>query len=352
MTQALLGRLACPVEDVDTDLSQRVQSLLDNKTKPVGSLGRIEQLACRYACIRGELQPAPPRAAVVVAAADHGVAEEGVSAYPQEVTRQMLLNFAAGGAAINAIARSVGATLSVVDVGTKGPTPNGVLERKVTEGTRNMARGPAMTDDEAEKALRVGIELAEKLDSQGVSIVGLGEMGIANTTAAAALTAVLTGSELERVVGPGTGVQGEALQKKKRVIAEAIRLNRVTAESPFQALVRVGGLEIAALAGLTLGAASRRMAVMMDGFIASSAALVAAKLCPAVRGYLIASHCSQEPGHRAILDELELRELLDFELRLGEGTGAALAMPIVRSAVAVLTEMATFESAGVSERNS
>lgn len=329
----------------------RIQTLLDRKTKPVGSLGHLEQLASRYAAARGTAEPEPPKACVVIMAADHGVADEGVSAFPQAVTRQMLQNFASGGAAINAIASSLGVELRVVDVGVIGETPPGILSRRVASGTQNFTRGPAMTRAEATCALEVGIRLAGDLSEQGYTLLGLGEMGIANTTIASALTAVFTGESLQKLVGHGTGIDSQGWQRKHDAIKKAIELNKPDPSRPLEALALVGGLEVAALAGLSIGAAARRIPVVLDGFIASSAALVAARLCPALGGYLFASHCSVEPGHRVILTALDLKELFDLNLRLGEGTGAALAMPWFTAAASVLRNMATFESAGVSGRD-
>jgi nicotinate-nucleotide--dimethylbenzimidazole phosphoribosyltransferase len=284
-------------------------------------------------------------------AGDHGVAEEGVSAFPQAVTGQMLLNFARGGAAINAIARSVGAELMVVNVGTIASTPNGVRERVIAQGTRNIAIGPAMSLEESARAFEVGVTLANELAEAGFTIVALGEMGIANTTSAAALAHVFTQADIKDVVGRGTGVNDAQLERKREVVWRALQVNRPEASKPHETLAALGGFEIAALAGLTVGAASRRMAIVLDGFIASTAALVASKLCPQVGGYLFGSHCSSEPGHRAVLRELDLTELFDLGMRLGEGTGAALSLPWFNAAVAVLTQMATFASAGVSNRD-
>lgn len=345
----------------DLELTSRVQGLLDRKTKPAGSLGRLEALARRYVTVRGpaasaELDAAggritPPKSCVVVMAADHGVAVEGVSAFPQAVTGQMLANFAAGGAAINVLARVARAELRVVDMGTIGETPPGVMNRKIRAGSRNMAREPAMSPDEVTAALSAGIQLGDQLASEGFTVICLGEMGIANTTAAAALTAVLSGAAVDEVVGRGTGMDDAGLAHKKTVIANCLQLHKPDPQRPLAVLAQVGGLEIAGLAGLCFGAAANRMVVMLDGFIASSAALCAAKVCPLLREYFVASHCSQEPGHAAILRELELSPLLSLELRLGEGTGAALALPLLDAAVAILNEMATFESAGVSIRD-
>lgn len=322
------------------------QQHLDQKTKPRGSLGQLETLAARLFSIR---TPAPePRAAVVVFAADHGVAAEGVSAFPQEVTRQMLLNFAEGGAAINALCAAASAELLVIDVGTKGPTPAGVREEKICHGSANMALGPALTAAQARAALDVGRRVAGELAEQGFDLVATGEMGIGNTTAAAAVAAIITGAPLATLVGRGTGVDDTGLQRKQAVL-QRILARHAGVRAPFDVLQRVGGLELAALVGLVLGAAERRVAVVLDGYITGAAALLAQGICPQVTDYCFASHCSVEPGHAVILSTLGLRPLLDLDLRLGEGSGAALSLPLFRAAAHVYNDMATFAQAGVSQ---
>jgi len=283
--------------------------------------------------------------------ADHGVAAEGVSAYPQEVTRQMLLNFARGGAAINVLARQAGARLVVVDMGlaTALPDERDILDRRIAAGTRCFTRGAAMTREEAVRALEVGIALARGLADNGITLIGLGEMGIANTTAASALTAVLTGAPIEVVTGRGTGITDDALAHKRSMIARAIEVNRPDRGDALDVLAKLGGFEIAGLAGAALGAASAGVPVVVDGFISGAAALVATRLCPAIGGSLLWAHCSVESGHRHILGALGCKSLLDLELRLGEGTGAALAMPLIDAALAILRDMATFAAAGVSD---
>jgi nicotinate-nucleotide--dimethylbenzimidazole phosphoribosyltransferase len=299
----------------------------DAKTKPRGSLGRLEDLGCRLAGIRGFV-PDRLEKAIVVAAGDHGVAEEGVSAYPQEVTAQMLANFAAGGAAINVLARQAGARLVVVD-------------RGVGAGTRNMTRGPAMTADEVERELAAADDLVDELD---VDVIALGEMGIANTTSASALTAALLGVEPALVCGRGTGLDDEGVTRKVDAVRRALAANE--GADPLTAL---GGFEIAFLAGVALACERRRIAVLLDGFITGAAALAAAYISPSVTGVLIAAHRSPEPGHALILDALGLEPLLDLGLRLGEGSGAALALPLLDASVAILAEMATFGDAGVTD---
>lgn len=340
-------RIALP----NAEVAAATQRLLDAKTKPRRSLGRLEEIACRVAAMRGDPRPPPPVKAIVVMAADHGVAAEGVSAYPQEVTRQMVLNFVRGGAAINVLAAQAGARLVVVDMGVVGalePAP-GLLLRRVAAGTSNLATGAAMTRQQAQRAVEVGIELARELAASGVTAIGTGEMGIANTTAASALAAALTGRPVAEVTGRGTGVDDAALRRKVEVIERALAVNRPEPGDALDALAKLGGFEIAGLAGLVLGAAAERVPVVLDGVITAAAALVAARLEPRTAGYLLAAHRSVEPAHGPLLEALALEPLLDLGLRLGEGTGAALALGLVEAAIRVLHEMASFADAGVAD---
>jgi nicotinate-nucleotide--dimethylbenzimidazole phosphoribosyltransferase len=310
------------------------QRALDAKTKPRGSLGRLEDVAVRVAGIRGTASPGRLRAVIVVAAADHGVAAEGVSAYPAEVTRQMLANFEHGGAAVSVLARLAGAEVRVVDAGVGSPTGN-------------IARGPAMSRAEAEAWIARGVACVDELAADGVGIVALGEMGIGNSTSAAALAAALLGVDAERVCGRGTGLDDAGLAHKVDVVRRALRAN--DAEDPVATLAALGGYELAFLAGVALGAAVRSVVVLLDGFISSTAALAAARIEPASADAMIAAHLSPEPGHKVVLDALGLEPLLNLGLRLGEGSGAALALPIVDAALRVLAEMATFDEAGVTD---
>lgn len=337
--------------EVDPQAAAAAQLRLDDKTKPRRSLGRLEDVACQLAAIRGAPDLKPLVKAIVVMGADHGVAEDGVSAYPQEVTAQMMANFARGGAAINVLARHAGAQVVVVDMGVKVPIPDlpGVREQRIGPGTRNFTRGAAMERSEAIAALEVGIRLVQELVADGVTLLGIGDMGIGNTCASSALTTVFTGVPAADVVGRGTGVDDEGLARKRDAVGRALALHRPDAADPLGVLAQLGGFEIAGLAGVVLGAAAARVPVVVDGFICGAAALCAIRLSPAAAGYLLASHRSVEPGHRAVLEALGARPLLDLELRLGEGTGAALAMGIVDAAVLVMNEMATFASAGVSD---
>ncbi len=345
---AQTAALALPFDDEAAAAAQRA---LDGKTKPRGSLGRLEALACRLAGIRGSAAPGRLDPAVVVCAADHGIAAEGVSAYPQEVTEQMLRNFAAGGAAVCVLARQAGARLVVADLGVLAPIAGepAIVDRRVRAGTANAAEGPALTAAEAELAVAHGIELANGLVADGVGIVALGEMGIGNTTAASALTAALLRADPESLVGPGTGLDAAGVAHKRGVVRRALEANCVGPRDPLGALAGVGGLEIAALAGVVLGCAASRTPVLVDGFIAATAALAAVCIEQRCSDVLIPAHLSPEPGHRLILAALGHEPLLDLGLRLGEGSGAALALPLVGAALAILAEMASFEEAGVTD---
>lgn len=348
---SLLADTCAKVAEPSADAAVAAQRVLDHKTKPRRSLGRLEDLACQIAAIRGTPVPPLPSKAIVVMAADHGVAEEGVSAYPQEVTGQMLLNFARGGAAINVLARQANARVLVVDMGVAHLPPEvpGIRSHRIEGGTRNFAREPAMSRAQATQAIEIGIRLAAELCAEGITLIGIGEMGIGNTTSASAIAAALTGAAPDAVVGRGTGVDDETLRRKAQVVACALADRAPDARDPLAVVSALGGFEIAGLCGVVLGAAAARVPVLMDGFIASTAALIAARLCPAAAGFLIASHTSQEPGHRIVLQALGTVPLLDLQLRLGEGTGAALAMPLIDAALRILDEMATFDAAGVTD---
>ncbi len=346
----LLGRTLAAISPADRDAAVRAQARLDRKTKPRRSLGRLEELACRLAAVYGTEDPPLPAKAVIVMAADHGVAEEGVSAYPQEVTGQMVKNFVAGGAAINVLARQQGARVVVADLGTREPValPQ-VRDYRLGPGTANFTRGPAMSRATVVRALEVGIGLAEEFSAAGIGLLGVGDMGIGNTTAASALAAVLCGERPARVTGHGTGIDDERLRLKVDAVERALRINSPDPDDALDVLAKVGGFEIAGLAGVMLGAAARRIPVLLDGFITGAAALAAVRLCPELRPYLVASHRSVEPGHGAVLGDLWQVPLLDLNLRLGEGTGAVLAMGLADAALRILREMTTFEAAGVTD---
>ncbi len=347
-----LSQIISQIEPVDPVWLGQAQARLDFLTKPVGSLGRLEELAARYVGIRRELLPPLEVKKVVVFAADHGVVAEGVSAYPQEVTFQMVFNFLRGGAGINALARHARARVEVVDIGVNydfGDIPE-LVARKVAFGSRNMAQEPAMTREEALRALLVGVERAEAATAQGVDALAAGDMGIGNTTPAAALAAVFTGRPVGAVTGRGTGIEDKVWRHKVAVINRALALHRPDPGDPVGALAAVGGLEIAGIAGLILGAAAARRPLLLDGFIATAGALVAAALAPAATDYLIAAHRSVEPGHQTMLDFLGLKPLLNLQMRLGEGTGAALGLSLLEAGLRIYREMATFEEAGVAEK--
>lgn len=323
-------------------------------TKPAGSLGQLEELSIQLAAITGSLRPALARKCIIVMAADHGVTREGVSAYPADVTPQMVLNFLNGGAAINVLARQAGARVVVVDVGVASEiAPErgsiaGLVRCKVARGTQNMAAGPAMTREQAEQAIQAGMDVVQAEIEAGLDLVATGDMEIGNTTPSSAITAVFCGLPVAQVTGRGTGVDDAGLARKVAIIERALEINRPDPRDALDVLCKVGGLEIAGLAGVMLGAAARRVPVVVDGFISGAAALIAAELAPAVKPYLIAAHQSMETGHRALLAHLGLRPLLNLDLRLGEGTGAVLAFNLIEAAVRILNEMATFAEAGVS----
>ena len=347
----LLTETLSKIQPLDPALLAQAQAKLDNKTKPLGSRGRLEEFARRYAAISGSLEPSTWKKVIFTFAADHGVVEEGISAFPKEVTVQMVFNFLAGGAGVNVLANHVRAEVLVVDIGVDhdfGDTP-GLIGRKVARGTRNFAKGPAMTREEAVAALEVGIELANGCKAEGVAMVGTGEMGIGNTTPSSAIVAAISGRPVADLTHRGTGINDEALVRKVRVIEEGLAVNRPDPTDPVDVLAKVGGLEIAGIAGLILGCAANRIPVVVDGFISTAGALIAAELNPLVKDYLFAAHQSVEIGHAVMLERLGTAPILDLKMRLGEGTGAALAMGLVEAGVKILKEMATFEEAGVAE---
>ena len=342
------------IRPLDEKSMEKARARQNELTKPAGSLGRLEELSIQLAGIQGKPRPRIKEKAVVVMAADHGVAAMGTSAYPQEVTTQMVLNFIHGGAGINVISRQVGARVVFVDMGVavNPGTLEGLLSRPVSPGTRDMSQGPAMSTEQAVQALETGIDIAAAEVRKGLDIVATGDMGIGNTTASAAICAVMTGRSPAEVTGRGTGLDDRQLLNKIKVIDRALEVNRPDRSSPLEVLAKVGGFEIGGLAGVILGAASQKVPVVIDGFISGAAALIAVGLCPRVRDYLIAAHVSAEPGHKFLLKFLELNPLLDLNLRLGEGTGAALGISLAETAARILDEMATFAEAGVSSKDS
>jgi nicotinate-nucleotide--dimethylbenzimidazole phosphoribosyltransferase len=347
----LLNRTLAQIEPVEESWLAKAQAKLDNKTKPLGSLGLLEEMARRIAAIRRDLSPQVGNKVIFTFAGDHGIVEEGVSAFPKEVTPQMVLNFLRGGAGVNVLARHSGAEVRVVDVGVDfdfEPAP-GLIMKKIARGTRNFAKESAMTLEQAVAAIEVGIELANQAKREGVSMVGTGEMGIGNTSPSSAIIAAFAGCGVREVTHRGTGINDAALEHKIAVIEAGLALNRPNPEDPLDVLAKVGGLEIAGIAGLVLGAAANRIPVVVDGFISTAGALIASELHPSVRDYIFAAHASVEIGHRMMLERIGVAPVLDLKLRLGEGTGAALAMGLMDASLKVLNEMATFAEAGVSE---
>lgn len=335
----------------DAGLQQQLSARIDAKTKPPGSLGQLENIAIQLGLIQGSSTPRIVAPHLLVFAADHGVTEEGVSAYPQEVTWQMVMNYLARGAAVNVFASTAGLALKVVDAGVKHAfeAHPDLVDRKIAYGTRNLAREAAMSMVQAEEAIAAGAALARELAATGTNVIAFGEMGIGNTSAASALMTRLTGLPLGSCIGRGTGLDDSGLARKREVIESALALH-AGARAPLDALAALGGFEIAMICGAMLAAAEARMVIMVDGFIVGSALLVAQALAPNVLDYCIFAHASSEQGHAAMLRHFNARPLLDLGLRLGEGTGAALAFPLVKAAAAFLESMASFSQAGVAGR--
>lgn len=348
-SRSVLEQTVGRIRALDEGAMRDAEHRLDRLTKPPGSLGRLEEIARQAAGVTGLLNPDLSRKAVVVMAGDHGVCAEGVSAFPAEVTPQMVLNFLNGGAAVNVLSRHVGADVVCVDIGVNADLSHpDLVVRKVKYGTANMASGPAMTREEAVRAVEAGIEIVEGLAGDGYRMFATGEMGIGNTTPSSALLTALTGADIEAAVGRGTGIGDETLRRKRDVIGRALRVNRPDADDPLDVLAKVGGYEIAGLVGVILGAAANRCPVVVDGFISSVAALVASRIAPVAKGFMLPSHLSHERGHRLLMEHLGLRPILQMDMRLGEGTGAVMTFPIVEASMKLMNEMATFESAGVS----
>lgn len=348
----LLEQTISEIRPVDVQLLEVAQRRLDSLTKPKGSLGRLEDFARRIVAITRKETPSVDKKAIIVMAGDHGVTQEGVSAYPQEVTRQMVYNFLEGGAGINVLARHIGARVVVVDMGVAADLEprRDLVSLKVNHGTRNIVEGPAMTRDEALRSITNGIKVFNEEFERGIDIVGTGDMGIGNTTPSSAIASVFTGLSARDVTGRGTGIDDEQLETKIKVIERAIELNQPDPDDPLDVLAKVGGFEIGGLAGVVLAAASKRIPMVIDGFISGAGALIATELAPRAKDYIFAAHRSAEVGHKALLERMGLDPILDLNMRLGEGTGAVLAMNLIEAGVKVLSEMATFSSAGVSER--
>ena len=349
---SLLTQTIASILSLDNEAGWAADARLNSLTKPPGSLGHLEEIVRRYAAIRHDESVKPGRGAIAVFVADHGVADEGVSAFPQAVTAEMLRNIAAGGAAISVLARRFGFSLKVVDMGVQIDTSSkplgGVTYRRIGAGTRNFLHGPAMTAGETTRALEVGIEVARELAGSGATLIGIGEMGIANSTPAAALMSALTAIPPESIVGRGTGLDDAGVRRKIEVVTRALEIHRNALAAGESMLAALGGFEIAAMAGVCLAGAALKVPVVVDGFIATAAAAAAEKICPGLFDHLFFSHRSAEGGHALALEHFKVRPILDLDLRLGEGTGAALAMNVIECALDLLHNMATFESAEVS----
>lgn len=351
--RTLLDRTLDAIQKVDAEVEAEARRRLDSLTKPQGSLGRLEDCAAAYAAARGELFAKVERPTILTFAGDHGVASEGVSAFPQEVTPQMVANFSRGGAAINVLSRHAGAVLKVIDIGVAAPCEfPGVIVRKVAKGTGNIATGPAMGMEQARQALECGIEEAFKAIDEGSTLLGTGDMGIANTTPSAALYCAYLGIPAADAVGRGTGIDDKRLKHKVGIVERALKVNKPLMTGPIETLAALGGYEIAGICGVILGAASRKVPVVVDGFISGAGALAAVKAKPEVADYCFFSHLSAEAGHSNAMKAMGVKPLLDFGFRLGEGTGAALAFHFVSAGTKILSEMATFSEAGVSGRES
>lgn len=352
---ALHGRIEnylARIEPLRAEFLDKAQQHLDNLTKPHGSLGRLEEFAKRYVAIRENVHPRIDQKAIFALAGDHGVTEDDVSLYPREVTPQMVYNFIHQGAAINVLARFIGARLYVVDMGVDHDFEpmEGLIVRKIARGTQNIAKGPAMTREQTLRAILAGIDLVETARDEGVDIIGVGDMGIGNTTPSSAMIAAISHLPVKEVTGRGTGLDDKGLEKKIKVIETALRVNCPDPKDPLDVLTKLGGFEIAGITGVTIGAAAHRIPVVADGLIATAGILIATEMTPRIKEYIFPSHNSVEIGHRVMLDRIGIASVLDLSMRLGEGTGAALGIQLVEAAVKIYNEMATFEGAGVSEK--
>ncbi len=353
MKERLLDELVSSIQPVDRSLEKTVLSRLDNLTKPKGSLGRLEEFALRYCLITGKSYPGELKKAVLVFAGDHGITEEGVSAFPKDVTYQMVKNFLNGGAGINVLARHVGADVEVIDIGVDHDLTGveGLLHKKVARGTKNMARGPAMTREEAVRAILSGAEVAEEVIAQGKNILATGEMGIGNTTPASAITAAICNKSPREVTGRGTGIDKVAFEKKVQLIERALEVNSPRRDDPIDCLSKVGGLEIAGICGMILKACQKKVPVVVDGFISGAGAVLAQALSTLVSDHIFCGHSSVEKGHKVQMEYLGHKPILDLNMRLGEGTGAVLAMGVIEAGLKIYKEMATFDQASVSPGN-
>ncbi|MHC1593621.1 MAG: nicotinate-nucleotide--dimethylbenzimidazole phosphoribosyltransferase [Methermicoccaceae archaeon] len=350
-----MNRLESTIESIDAldeSAMEQARARQNELTKPAGSLGVLEELSIQIAGITGKPMPSTERKYIITMAGDHGILDTGIAIWPQELTMQMVHNILSGGAAINVLSQHIGAEVVVVDMGVKGELAphEGLIIKKVGLGTNNMAEGPAMTREQAVRAIESGIEVFEDVYARGCDIVGTGDMGLGNTSPSSAMTAVFTGTPVEQVTGRGTGIDDERLSRKTEILKRAIAINRPDASDPIDVLQKVGGFEIGGICGVILGACARRVPVVSDGFISGAGALLAYKLCPTVSDYLIAAHKSVEPGHTAILKEIGLTPLFDLGMRLGEGTGATIGIHLTEASVNILKKMRTFAEAGVAEK--
>lgn len=347
-----IENLISRIQPLNKEMMAKARARQNMLTKPAGSMGRLEEFSVQVAGITGTLNPRLEHKVVVVMTGDHGVVAEGVSAFPQAVTPQMVFNFLHGGAAINVLSRHAGARVIVVDMGVAvpfEPHPD-LIDKKIALGTQNMTQGPAMSREQAEKAILAGASVVESEREKGLEMLATGDMGIGNTTPSAAIAVVFTGESPTDICGRGTGVDDAGLKRKIAVVQKAIEVNQPNQADGLDVLTKVGGFEIAGIAGAILGAAANGIPVVIDGFISTAGAMIAAQLCPEVRNYLFAGHCSEEQGHGTMLNWLGLEPILDLNFRLGEGTGAVLAMSLVEAGSKLLNEMATFGEAGVSEK--
>jgi nicotinate-nucleotide--dimethylbenzimidazole phosphoribosyltransferase len=347
----LLNETISRIHPLNGEAMKKAKERQDSLTKPKESLGVLEELSIRVAGITGNPMPSIKDKVIVTMAGDHGVVDEGVSAYPKEVTSQMLYNFIRGGAAISVLARYIGARVVIVDMGVSAEINEPlVVNKKINFGTKDITKGPAMTEKETLQSITAGIEIVETEIKKGMDILGTGDMGIGNTTVSSAVVAAITGSEVRKVTGRGTGINDVIFERKVRTIERALALNKPAPNNSLDVLRKVGGFEIGGLAGVILGGAANRIPVVIDGFISGAAALIAFGMAPQVKDYIIPAHCSAEPGHKIVLDYMGLKPLLNLNMRLGEGTGAALGISLVEAGCRILSEMATFENAGVSTK--
>ncbi|SOC43069.1 nicotinate-nucleotide--dimethylbenzimidazole phosphoribosyltransferase [Ureibacillus acetophenoni] len=341
-----------PIPNRNKEMGQQVYEYINTLAKPLGSLGRLEEIAIELAEMKNEAFPSVSPAGILVFAADHGITEEGVSAYPQVVTKEMVHNFLDGGAGINVFGRQIDSYINIIDIGVANDIEHtSLINRKIRYGTANFYREDAMTRQEAERAIEVGYEQGSEMIKKGAQCLILGEMGIGNTTASSAILAVLSNSDVATLVGSGTGISQEILIHKTKVIKQSLQKRKPNPHDPIDIIVKVGGLEIAGMAGAMLAAATNRVPILIDGFICTVAALLAKEISPNAFDYMVATHQSVEPGHRIALNLLGRKPILDLDLRLGEGTGAAITFPILQSATLMLKEMASFDSAGISKKS-